>query len=1263
MSELETGALGPGRIEPRELEQEMRSSFLDYAMSVIVSRALPDVRDGFKPVHRRVLFAMHEEGLQPGRPRVKCAAVVGEVMKSFHPHGDTAIYDTLVRMAQPFSLRYPLVDGQGNFGNIDDYPAAAMRYCLAGGVRVATSVGTVPIEELVHDAEPGSDSPIDIRVLDRLGWPVQASVLFHSGDHATLRLTTTDGFELTGTTNHPVLCLVDIAGVPLLQWRLLDELGPGDRVAISRAPRAVETELDHRARKTAVLLGAFASEGWLSHRRGGFNNTDKDFFDEVVDAFDEVVGGPRYICSRTIRSGSVCHELDVQNTEALFASPLASEIGRRSDEKRIPELVWRSGQAFKRTFLRALFAGDGSSSLLPRNTIQVSYSTRSEQLAKDVQLLLLEFGVVARLSRSHRGELKVVITNRRDARLFARNVGFLGRKQSKLESELACIPKESRALSRDHVPFVANYIRQDGATDAADRMWLQRHNIDRVERWERDGVAILERISSAEVKAVIEPLVGGDYYYATVAAVQHAGVQPVYSIRVETDDHSFLTNGFVSHNTECRLTKLATEMLRDIDADTVDFAPNYDESRREPSVLPARFPNLLVNGSAGIAVGMATNMPPHHLGEAVDAIVQLIDKPDANVDDLMKHLKGPDFPTGAMIVGRSGIRDAYRTGRGRIIVRARAHVEELRGGKTAIVVSELPYGVKKGGDVGVIKKIADLVNDKVFTEISDVNDHSDKSGMRIQIDLKREAIPQVVLNKLFKHTALQTTFGYNAVALVDGVPRTLSLLELVTHYLDYQREIVTRRCKHELRRAVDRAHILEGYLIALDNLDEIIALIRGSADTDEARTGLQERYSLSEAQAQAILDLRLRALTGLERKRIEDEYKDLQERIAELRAILGEPARIDGLVREELLEIKAIYAKTDERRTEIVAGEDSLELEDMIAEEDMVIAITRSGYIKRLPVTTYREQRRGGIGVMGMDMKEDDYIEHLFVASTHDYILVFTTVGKVYRLKVHELPLGSRQSKGRAIVNLLPLRQGEQVRAVIATRNFEEAKYLLFATKRGVVKKTAFLEYNTPLKADGIIALKMREDDELIGVRLTDGADDVLMVSRGGQAIRFHEKDVRAMGRPASGVQGMRLRGDDEVIEVDIAQDDACLLVVTENGWGKRTRVADYPVKGRGGLGVQTAKLVEGKGKLAGARIVRDGYSVMLISDAGTVIKMAVDDIKRSGRATQGVIVTRLREGEQVSTLAPVVSGDEENGDAGPEPTPDVPLDDQSGDA
>jgi len=1237
MSDITNEPLGGGRIEARELEQEMRSSYLDYAMSVIVGRALPDVRDGLKPVHRRVLFGMHEAGLQPNRPYKKSAATVGDVMGKYHPHGDASIYDTLVRMAQPFSLRYPLVDGQGNFGSIDDDPPAAMRYCTIGNTRVRTARGTLRIDAIHRDLAPDSEREVELEVLDRLGRPVRASRIFHSGDHPTLRLRTREGFELVATENHPILCLVDMVGVPLLLWKRLDEITVGERVLLSRTRTPMVDPALESEDQLALLLGALVSEGWASYRRVGFANTDQDFFSSVVDAYDALVGHDRSLRRETLPSGAILHRLEVQRYDAWQDTPLAELVGLQSREKSVPETVWQRGPAFKRVFLQALFTGDGSSSLLPRKTTQISYSTYSEQLAKDVQLLLLEFGVVSRLCRYDKGEIKVYIGNRRDARLFARNVGFLGAKQRKLDAELTQVPRESTALSHDHVPFIADYIRSDCGSRWADKDWLRRHNVDRVERWEQGGTAILERIGSEEVKAVVEPLVTGDYYYAEVASVEPAGVQAVYSLRVDSDDHSFLTNGFVSHNTEARLSKMATEMLRDIDADTVDFEPNYDESRRQPTVLPSRFPNLLVNGSAGIAVGMATNMPPHRLGEIVDAIVQLIDKPDANVDDLMKHVKGPDFPTGAIIVGRQGIRDAYRTGRGRIVSRARAHIEELRGGKNAIIVTELPYGVKKGGDGGVIKKIADLVQDKVITEISDLADHSDRTGMRIQIELKREAIPQVVLNKLFKHTSLQATFGYNAVALVDNVPKTLSLLELVTHYLDYQREIITRRSKYELRKAEERAHVLAGYLIALDNLDEVIRVIRGADDTEAAREQLMAQFSLSEIQATAILDLRLRALTGLERKRVEQEYADLQERIAELRAILGDPARIDGLIREELLELKAVYGKSDDRRTEIIAAEGEFSLEDMIAEEDMVIAITRSGYIKRLPVTSYREQRRGGIGVMGMDLKDEDYIEHLFVASTHDYVLFFTTVGKVYRLKVHELPLGSRQSKGRAIVNLLPFRQDESVRAVIATRDYKEAKYLVFATKKGVVKKTEFLAYNTPLKADGIIAIKLREVDELVGVRLSDGDDDVLMVSRGGQAIRFHESEVRSMGRDASGVRGMNLRAGDEVIELDIAQDDTDLLVVTENGYGKRTRVSEYPVKGRGGLGVKTVQLTEARGKLAGASIVRDGFQVMLISNGGTVIRIPVEDVKRLGRSTQGVIVMRLRGDEQVSSLALVM--------------------------
>jgi DNA gyrase subunit A len=1256
MSDLTQEPLGAGRVETRELDQEVRTSFLDYAMSVIVSRALPDVRDGLKPVHRRVLYAMHEAGLQPNRPTRKSARVVGDVMGNYHPHGDAAIYDALVRLAQPFSMRYPLVDGQGYFGSVDGDPPGAMRYCLTGDTRVVTGNGTLRIDSIVPDAAPDSDNDADLDVLDRLGRSVRARKLFHSGEHSTLRLTTREGFEVTGTVNHPVLCLVDMVGVPLLMWKLLGEISLGERVLILRKPHNDECEISATDERLAVLLGAFVSEGWFAERRGGFNNVDEEYFGVVVSAFDEHVGGPRYVYKRRIRSGSLLHELDVQNLAAVRSSALAPLVGKSSAEKEIPELVWRSPTAFKRAFLRSLFTGDGSCSALPRNSIQITYSTYGEQLGRDVQLLLLEFGVISRLCRYEKGEIKVVIGNRRDARLFAANVGFLGAKQRKLERLLDSLPLDGSLRSHDRIPYVADYIRAECRSSWADNDWLRRHNVDHVSRWESGGAAILERIRSEEVRSVVEPLVSPDFFYAEVASVTPAGVQPVYSLRVDSRDHSFITNGFVSHNTECRLSRMATELLRDIDADTVDFKPNYDESRREPDVLPSRFPNLLVNGSSGIAVGMATNIPPHNLGEVVNGIIAMIDDPAIDVERLSQHVKGPDFPTGGSIVGRGGIRDAYRSGRGRITVRGRAHIEQLRGGKSAIIVTELPYGVRKAGEGGVIEKIADLVKNGTLTEVpmSDeaLQDHSDKEGMRIYVELKREAVPQVALNKLFKLTPLQTTFGYNAVALVDGVPRTLSLLELIRHYLDYQRDVVTRRSKFELRQAEKRAHVLEGYLKALDSLDDVIALIRGAADTDAARAGLMNKFDLSEVQAQAILDLRLSRLTRLARTEIQTEYDDLQERIGELRVILGDPARIDGVVKEELLELKDFYGKGDDRRTEIVQAEDELELEDLIAEEDMVIAITRSNYIKRLPVTAYREQRRGGIGVMGMDLKDDDYIEHLFVASTHDYILFFTNVGKVYRLKVHELPLGSRQSKGRAIQNLLPFRHGEQVRAVIQTRNFAEAEYLVFATKKGVVKKTALSAYNTPLRSDGIIAIKMRDGDELVGVRHSSGGDDILMVSRKGQAIRFHETDVRPMGRDASGVQGMRLRADDEVIAVNIAHDDADVLVVTENGYGKRTRVSEYPVKGRGGLGVKTVQLTEAKGQLAGARVVRDGYQVMLISDGGTVIRMPVDDIKRSGRATQGVIVMRPREGERVSSLAPVVESEQKAGEASLDDSP-----------
>jgi DNA gyrase subunit A len=827
-----------GRIEERELANEMRSSYLDYAMSVIVGRALPDARDGLKPVHRRVLYAMHDLGLQPNRPFRKCAFIVGEVMGKYHPHGDSAIYDTLARMAQDFSLRYPLIDGQGNFGSIDDDPPAAMRY------------------------------------------------------------------------------------------------------------------------------------------------------------------------------------------------------------------------------------------------------------------------------------------------------------------------------------------------------------------------------------------------------------------------------------TEARLARLATELLRDIEAETVDFGLNYDEKTQEPEILPARFPNLLANGSSGIAVGMATNIPPHNLSEVIAAVRAYIDNPDIDLGGLTKHIKGPDFPGGGTIMGSSGIEEAYRSGRGSVRLRAKAHVEPIRGGKEAIIVSELPFLVKKGGDAGLITKIADLVREKKITGISDLRDESDRSGMRLVIELKRGGDPaQVVLNQLFKRTSMQTSFGINMVALVDGVPRTLSLKELIQHYVGHQREVVTRRTQFELRRAEARAHILEGLLVALDNLDAVIKLIRGSDDPDSARQGLIDKFELTEEQAQAILDMRLQRLTALESDKVRTEHAELVKRIKELRAILGDEARIDGLIVDELGEIESRYG--DERRTEITVAEGEVDIEDMIADQQMVISITASGYAKRLPLATYRQQRRGGKGVMGMNLKEGDYIEHLRICSTHDFLLFFTNRGKVYRLKVYELPEGSRTSKGQALVNVLPLRDGERVMAVIPTRDFNEGRYLVFATANGLVKKTEFSAYNTPIRADGIIAIKIRKRDELVQVRLTSGTDDLLLVSKSGHASRFSNDAVRPMGRDTSGVKGMNVSDKgNRVLALDVARPDCELLVVTQNGYGKRTKVSEYPVKGRGTKGVLTIKLTTKKGALAGALMVREHQDLLFISENGMVQRTSVKDISQMGRATQGVRVMNVGSGDCVSAVAPVV----ESGSGVEGADADVVTDGASGD-
>ena len=687
--------------------------------------------------------------------------------------------------------------------------------------------------------------------------------------------------------------------------------------------------------------------------------------------------------------------------------------------------------------------------------------------------------------------------------------------------------------------------------------------------------------------------------------------------------------------TEARLNKPAMELLADLEKETVDWQPNYDESMQEPKVLPARFPNLLVNGSAGIAVGMATNIPPHNLAEAIDATIAIMENPDISLDELLQIIPGPDFPTGATIMGRSGIREAYETGRGSITIRAKAHVEKSTSGRNRIVVTEIPYQVNKAK---LIEKIADLVKQKTVTEISGLNDESDRKGMRIVIDLKRGEEPQVVLNKLYKHTQLQTGFGINNLALVNGVPHVLGLKDMLYNYIDHQIDVIQRRTRYELRKAEERAHILEGLVIALDNIDEVISIIRSSRDDAEARSKLIERFGLSEVQANHIFEMRLRRLTGLEREKIETELAELREKIAYYKRVLDDENLVKEIIRDEMLEIKRRYA--DKRRTEIADEARDLDIEDLIADEDMVVTITRSGYIKRLPVATYRQQKRGGKGMSGVKLKENDFVEQLFIASTHDYMLFFTNKGKVYRQKVHQIPLGSRQAKGTPVVNLLPIEDDEKVATVINTRDFPADEYLLFATAHGMVKKTAFDAYKN-VRSNGLIAINLRDADELIAVRRVAPGMKVMMVSSAGKAIRFDEAEARPMGRDTTGVHGIRIdvAGGDRVLGMEIAPDDSDLFVITERGYGKRTKVTEYTEHHRGGGGMSTIKMTEKKGMIAAMKIINEKHEMMIVSEEGVVIRVKASDIALLSRATQGVKVMNVSADDRVVAVARVAAG------------------------
>jgi DNA gyrase subunit A len=688
--------------------------------------------------------------------------------------------------------------------------------------------------------------------------------------------------------------------------------------------------------------------------------------------------------------------------------------------------------------------------------------------------------------------------------------------------------------------------------------------------------------------------------------------------------------------TEARMSKIAGELLRDIDKETIDFSLNYDESLKEPTVLPARYPNLLVNGSNGIAVGMATSIPPHNLGEVIDCVIASIDNPEIELEEMQKHIKGPDFPTGGIIMGREGMKKAYSTGRGKVTVRAKVEIEEMGGNRQRIVVNEIPYQVNKAS---MIEKIADLVKEKKIEGISDLRDESDRSGMRVVIELKRDANSHIILNQLYKHTQMQDTFSIIMLALVNGQPKVLNLKSIITHYIEHQREVVTRRTQYDLRKAEARAHILEGLRIALDNIDEIINILRSSKNVAEAKERMMAKFGLSELQAEAIAEMRLRSLTGLERGKIEEEYLGLIKNIEYFRSLLNNELKLMMVIKEELLEIRKRYA--DKRRTQITAALEEFDAEDFIDEEEVAVTMTHFGYIKRLPADTYKSQRRGGKGITGLQTREEDFVENLFITSTHNYILFFTNKGKMFKLKTYEIPEAGRQAKGTALVNLLQLSPEEKVSAVINIKDFEDGKYLIFMTKGGLVKKTELKEYETS-RNTGITAITLLDNDELIGVKLTRGTTEIIAATKNGLSIRFPESNVRSMGRGTQGVKGITLNPDDVVIGMDILEEGADLLVISEKGFGKRTPVEEYRVQTRGGKGILTSKVTSKTGHVVGMKVVKDNDEIMIINMSGIIIRLNVNEVSEMGRSTQGVKLMRVPQNESIVSIAKISSLEEE---------------------
>lgn len=1329
------------KIVPVALEEQMQTSYIDYSMSVIVGRALPDARDGLKPVHRRILYAMSELGLEHNKPYKKSARIVGETLGKFHPHGDTAVYDALVRMVQDFSLRYPLIDGQGNFG------------CFTKDTKVKLTDGRcISFGELIEE--------------DRCG---KKNYTF-TFNHITKKIEIAEikAPRLTREKTDIVKVILDngeeIKCTPGHRFMLRDgtykaakDLQPQDSlmplyIDIDNGKEAPNLEgyetiyqpmysewdfVHHLADNWNLKKGVYTKSAGRIRHHVDFNKLNNNPSNIQRIQWKDHWMLHKEIASSRHKNDPVYVEKLANGrrrfwgdpTNRLSASRIRAEINRkrwqdpsyRRKMSNIIKLAWQDPVYRQKMITNSR---ENLKNLWEREDFQKLVSRlKTKELKerwKDKKYRAFIAGITRKTSQkiwadpNHRKYIVELSKKRwQNSEYRSKQINRFKEQWRNTEFRAKYPPDHFRKMAEElwKNPLVRKFHRKKAVTQWQNKEFrdnvingvvrsnmlrlkenpklmkelTQKAKISLEKKWKdplyKEGVVkskilgyVTKLLNSGEKvtpelyekmrinngvpkinKALnyfssfqeIVDTAKGRYNHKVRSIEFLLGREDVYDLTIE-DTHNFaLACGVFVHNsvdgdfaaamryTEARLDEIAEELLADIDKNTVNFRPNFDESLREPVVLPGRLPNLIINGSSGIAVGMATNIPPHNLNEVVDAIKALIDEPEIKTEKLMKYVKGPDFPTGGIIYGLEEVRNTYLNGRGRIRMRARAGVEPGKSGKEYIVITEIPYMVNKSS---LISEIAALVQNKKLEGITDIRDESDREGMRIVVELRRGENAQVILNQLYKHTKMEETFGAILLALDHGRPVIMDLKRMLVCYVDHRKDVVYRRTRFDLEKAEARAHILEGFKIALKNIDEIVKIIKKADDRDEARNKLIVKFKLTEIQANAILDMRLYQLTGLEQDKIEKEYLELIKKIEYFKGLLASEKKILGLIKDELDGITKRYG--DSRRTEIVGRAEEVKIEDLIAKEGCLITISHNGYIKRVPVATYKPQRRGGKGVSGMEVKEEDFVEHLFTAMTHDYILFFTEQGRAYWLKVYEIPQGGRLAKGKAIVNMLNISQDDKITAMVRVEDFTKPLYLVMATRKGYIKKTELNEFSNP-RSSGIIAINIEKGDSVIGVELTSGKNEVILISKGGKSIRFSEAQCRPMGRTARGVTGFRLAPRDEVVCLTTVSDRATLLLVTENGFGKRSEFGDYRLQRRGGKGIIGIKVTKKIGSVVRACKVSNEDEMVLISSKGKMIRMSVEGIRVTGRATQGVRLITLGGDEKLEDAAVIMPEEE----------------------